>query len=126
MSNARSSLIVVLLSSTALAACGGHLPSPAHAGSEYRGHLTESGGRSLFRPCDAAPGDTLWWAIYHGEAARQRERLEATGVLNLPRPAFARVHAEVSRRNPPGSAQRGTSREIYIQDLIDVRPTGSC
>lgn len=122
----RDAAVVVVLLSWALAGCAGRLVGAGGVPQQFEGHLTAEGGRSLFRPCDAAGTDSLWWASFHGYASEQRERLAASGLLNLPRPLFVRVYADLSDPRPPAPHQLGTTRDLYVREVMETRLSGEC
>jgi hypothetical protein len=108
---------------TACASAAVRTEGPAR---EHVGNLWSAAGQDLFRPCDGIGGDTLWWPTYQAQAAQQRERLAVTGVLQLALPALVRVYGDVSADPPSVLHRRGVTRHLYVRDIVQVLPSGSC
>jgi hypothetical protein len=96
-------------------------PTIADTVREYRG-LYESGFEvSWFHPCDAQPGDDLWWVTLTDAALHQRDSL-ATKLRGQQGAVFVRWRGTTSAKMQAGHMGRGT-RYMLISEVLELRPS---
>ena len=88
---------------------------------EYRGWYESGFEVSWFHPCDAEPGDDMWWVTLTDNALRQRDSLTKVLAGN-PRALVVHWRGTVSPKMPMGAGHMGRgSRYMLVTEVIVVR-----
>lgn len=87
---------------------------------EFRGRYMSGFEVSRFTSCDAPPTDQPWWAIFSGQALRQRDSLIARLPEGAGAEVFVRWRGTAGPQEAAGHLGRST-RYFHVSEILELR-----